>query len=190
MRGSVRMAVSLVFMCGAGALAAAPGDAPLSGVDLAVAAQFDGPTTTLSGQHPHEVIGTTFEGWIEISGAEFVGGGVLEDPVGASWYRWDDGRFLVLVEWSLPRKTNESPPVGLITDAFLVDPVPAGWEFVFQCEGQGADAFSSIVAVARYDPDREMLTEIRDAWMVDHFTGRAVAIAPTGISCVNMGYGL
>ena len=71
-----------------------------------------------------------------------------------------------------------------------IPPLPRGFELSYYCAGPAADITRSVLAIVRVDQDAGILRDVRQAWAVDHFTGRVAPIAPAGVVCQDESWGV
>jgi len=144
------------------------------------------------GTHPTagefgRLIGTVYEGPLPIDGWDDFGGGLLAEPVWFNQYQRTDGALLVLSLLTLPRRPGSQQATFKVADVLFVTPLESGLELSFFCRSQGYPD-QKFIAVVRSERS-EFWRDIRQAWRVEMSLGRIAPITPTGIECVNEGWG-
>lgn len=126
------------------------------------------------------------EGW------EYLGGGLMIDPVWFEYYHRNGGTYLVLVNWALPRRPDAKHTPFRITDVLLIPPLQKGQEIAFDCRLKGIERQLAIIAVIQpdYEDEGEWWKDVRQAWRISLDSGQIATIDTDGVECVNERWGL
>jgi len=113
------------------------------------------------------LIGTEYDGGLDIPGWENEGGGLMSEPVWYHHYTRSDDAQLVLIEWALPRKPGATLTPFRITDVLVIPRVEKGLGLTFDCEPPRTNVFEKVFAVVRIDIRQKWWRDVRKAWKVE-----------------------
>ena len=134
------------------------------------------------------LIGTNYDGDLEIEGWDDFGGGLVSAPIFVHQYQREDGTFLVLTSRQLAKGSSGSPANYEVADALIVPPPQSGVEFTISCV-QGEDETLRFMGEAKGPENKEWWSQVRRAWEISLETGKISSAKTKGIRCTNMSWG-
>jgi len=136
-----------------------------------------------------ELIGKTHLGGLAISGWEDLGGGLMGGGLASSHYRRSDGAALVLIEAYTPAPPGATQATFRVRDVLFIPRVGNDETISFYCRQSGGSSAQKTVAVVKVDFGKEWWTDVRQAWSIEHGSGRITPIGSNGVKCENEGWG-
>ncbi len=133
-------------------------------------------------------LGKTYQGDLEVTGWDDLGGGLVLPPIYVRQYQREDGTFLVLTSRETAPATSTNPASYIVADALIVPPPKAGVDFTIACV-QGEDETLRFMGEASGKEDKEWWTDVKRAWEISIETGEITEAKMRGVRCTNISWG-
>jgi len=133
-------------------------------------------------------LGKTYQGDLEVTGWDDMGGGLVLPPIYVRQYQREDGTFLVLTSRETAPATSTNPASYIVADALIVPPPKAGVDFTIACV-QGEDETLRFMGEASGKEDKEWWTDVKHAWEISIETGEITEAKTRGVRCTNISWG-
>ena len=133
-------------------------------------------------------LGKTYQGDLEVTGWDDLGGGLVLPPIYVRQYQREDGTFLVLTSRETAPATSTNPASYIVADALIVPPPKAGVDFTIACV-QGEDETLRFMGEASGKEDKEWWTDVKRAWEISIETGEITEAKTRGVRCTNISWG-
>lgn len=138
------------------------------------------------------LVGKVHTGRLDIKGWEGLGGGLMTNSLSWSYYRRPGNTWLVLIETRGRRIPGAAQATFRVSDVLFLQQLGRDQEISFDCRYMGQRQTKRIISVIQPDHsnEREWWRDIRQSWQIAENDGRITPISPSGIECVNEGWGL
>lgn len=133
-------------------------------------------------------LGKTYQGDLEVTGWDDLGGGLVLPPIYVRQYQREDGTFLVLTSRETAPATSNNPASYIVADGLIVPPPKAGVDFTIACV-QGEDETLRFMGEASGKEDKEWWTDVKRAWEISIETGEITEAKTRGVRCTNISWG-